>query len=135
MYLLPITPKPTPRPRLGKNGVYNTSSYKAYKQNLIKWISLLKIPRNNYDFIWAKFYVPYPKSTKKSDLIDKYPLKKVFDCDNVIKGLCDALEQSGVVENDRCFCSMMIEKFRTTDKVGRIEFELTKFENPYEQQN
>lgn len=133
MYLIPVTPKPTPRPRLGKNGVYNQPNYKAYKQNLIKWISLLNIPRNNYDFIWAKFYVPYPKNTPKKKLIDKYPLKEVFDCDNVIKGLCDALEQSNVIHNDRCFCSMMIEKFRTTSDVGRIEFELTKFDNPYEQ--
>jgi len=131
-YCIPVTPKPTPRPRLGKNGVYNPSTYTKYKNNLVKWISLLKIPRKDYDMIWAKFFIPYPKNTSKKKLIDKYPLKEVFDCDNVIKGLCDALEQAKVINNDRCFCSMMIEKFRTTSDVGRIEFELKKFENPYE---
>jgi Holliday junction resolvase RusA-like endonuclease len=54
-----------------------------------------------------------------------------FDCDNVIKGLCDALEESKIISDDRRFSSMFIEKFRTTNNVGRIDFELQTFkDNP-----
>jgi len=129
MWLLPITPMPTPRPRLGKYGAYNPSKYKKYKNNIKSFLSLLKIPKDDYDYIHAKFFVPYPKSTPKKNLIDNYPLRQCFDCDNVIKGLCDALEESGVINDDRLFSSMFVEKFRTTNKDGRIEFELQTFED------
>ena len=129
MFLLPITPIPTPRPRLGRFGVYNTKKYTQYKNKLIMWISLLKIPKDNYDYIHAKFYIPYPKNTAKKKLIEGQYLKSNFDCDNIIKGLLDALEQSNVIENDSCFCSMCIEKFRTCKKFGRIEFNLKNIPN------
>jgi len=129
MWLLPITPKPTPRPRLGKYGAYNPSKYKKYKNNIKSFLSLLKIPKDDYDYIHAKFFVPYPKSTPKKNLIDNFPLRQCFDCDNVIKGLCDALEESGVINDDRLLSSMFVEKFRTTNKDGRIEFELQTFED------
>ena len=129
MWLLPITPMPTPRPRLGKYGAYNPSKYKKYKNNIKSFLSLLKIPKDDYDYIHAKFFVPYPKSTPKKNLIDNFPLRQCFDCDNVIKGLCDALEESGVINDDRLFSSMFVEKFRTTNKDGRIEFELQTFED------
>ena len=129
MYSIPITPKPTPRPRLGKHGAYNPKSYTAYKKKLVQWLALLKVPSSDYNFIYAKFYVPYPKNTPKKDRIDCMPLDKVFDCDNVIKGLCDALEQGNIIPNDRCFSTMLIEKYRTTEEHGRIEFELKKTTN------
>ena len=75
------------------------------------FIALYKIPKDDYDYIHAKFFVPYPKNTPKKHLIDEYPLRMCFDCDNVIKGLCDALEESKVIKDDRLFSSMFIEKF------------------------
>jgi Holliday junction resolvase RusA-like endonuclease len=129
MYLIPITPIPTPRPQLGKFGVYNTKKYTEYKKKLIMWISLLKIPKDDYDFIHAKFYIPYAKNTAKKNLIEGAYLKQKFDCDNIIKGLLDALEQSKVIENDRCICSMFVEKFRTCKEFGRIEFKLNNIIN------
>ena len=129
MWLIPITPMPTPRPRLGKHGVYNPKRYKQYKNSIKSFLSLLKIPKGDYDYIHAKFFVPYPKSAPKKSLIDKFPLRQCFDCDNVIKGLCDALEESKIISDDRLFSSMFIEKFRTTNTEGRIEFELQTFED------
>lgn len=129
MYRIPITPMPTPRPRLGKNGAYNKPEYTAYKKNLIKWIALLKIPKQDYDYIHAKFYVPYPKSTPKKRLINNYPLRQCFDCDNVIKGLCDALEQAKILSNDTQLSGMYIQKYRTTETIGYIEFELQTIED------
>ena len=116
MHTIPICPMPTPRPRLGKYGAYNKSSYSSYKKALIMCISTLSIPKQDYDYIHAKFYIPYPKSAPKKSLIDKFPLRSNFDCDNVIKGLMDALEQSNVVVDDRQISSMFVEKFRTTSK-------------------
>ena len=130
-YRIPINPIPTPRPRVGKYGVYNPKHYTNYKKALIQYLSLLKIPEGDYDYIHAKFFVPYPKDTPKKRLINNFPLRQCFDCDNVIKGLCDALEQANVVADDRQLSSMFIQKYRTTDKQGYIEFELqTIKDNP-----
>ena len=115
---------PTPRPNYSKYGVYNPPKYTKYKEILISYILSLNIPKKDYDGIYAKFYVPYPKGTPKSKMIESFPLKQVFDCDNVIKGLCDALQQSEVISDDRCISQMYIEKYRTTDPTGRIEFNL-----------
>jgi len=120
---------PTPRPRFGKNGAYNTTKYSKYKKAIIFFLSELKIPVGDYDYIHAKFFVPYPKSTPKKTLIDNYPLRQCFDCDNVIKGLCDALQDAKIIEDDRLFSSMFVEKYRTTQAEGRIEFELQTFED------
>ena len=122
---------PTPRPRLGKHGVYNPKQYKHYKNSIKTLLVLYKVPKGDYDYIHARFYVPYPKSTPKKNLIADFPLRQCFDCDNVIKGLCDALEETKIISDDRKFSSMFIEKFRTLNKEGRIDFELQTFdENP-----
>ena len=133
-FKIPITPMPTPRPRLGRGGVvYNPKSYSDYKKSLISFINVLNIEKADYDYIHARFYLPYPKTTSQKKRIEDFPLKTNFDCDNVIKGLCDALEQSKVIENDRCLYSMFVEKFRTTEKVGRIEFDLEIIDQEDEQ--
>jgi len=122
---------PTPRPRASRFGVYNPKKYTDYKKSLITYLLSLNIPSKDYDYIHAKFYVSYPKSTPKKNLIDNYPLRQCFDCDNVIKGLCDSLEQANVIGNDRQISSMYIEKYRTIKPEGYIEFELqTTEENP-----
>lgn len=136
MYRLQITPQPTPRPRLGANGAYNPTKYTKYKSDLIFLLKGLKVPPMDYDYIHARFYLPYAKSTPKKRLINNFPLRTNFDCDNVIKGLCDALEQAKIVEDDRHLSSMFIEKFRTTDSLGYIEFELqTIDESPNGERN
>ena len=122
---------PTPRPRASRFGVYNPKKYTDYKKSLITYLLSLNIPNKDYDYIHAKFYVPYPKSTPKKNLIDNFPLRQCFDCDNVIKGLCDSLEQANVIGDDRQISSMYIEKYRTIKPEGYIEFELqTTEENP-----
>lgn len=131
MYRIPIEPMPTPRPRASRFGVYNPKKYTDYKKSLITYLLSLNIPNKDYDYIHAKFYVSYPKSTPKKNLIDKFPLRQCFDCDNVIKGLCDSLEQANVIGDDRQISSMYIEKYRTIKPEGYIEFELqTTEENP-----
>ena len=62
MYQISITPIPTPRPRLGKHGAYNTSKYTQYKRDLIYSLKGLNIPAMDYDYIHARFYLPYPNN-------------------------------------------------------------------------
>jgi Holliday junction resolvase RusA-like endonuclease len=57
-------------------------------------------------------------------MIEGFPLRKNFDCDNVVKGLCDALTQAEIILDDRQLCTMHIEKCYTTNANGRIEFDL-----------
>jgi len=131
VYQIPIEPIPTPRPRAGKHGVYNPKKYTDYKKSLILYLRSLNIPKKDYDYIHARFYVTYPKNTPKKNLIDNFPLRQCFDCDNVIKGLCDALEQAYIIDNDRQISSMFIQKYRTTKERGFVEFDLqTIEENP-----
>ena len=126
-YTLNITPQPTPRPRLGRFKVYNEKKYTQYKKSIIWLLKSLKIPLKDYDYIHSRFFYPYPKNTPKKRFIDKYPLRKNFDCDNVVKGLLDSLEQAQVIQNDRQFTAIYVEKYYTTQDKGRIEFDLQEF--------
>lgn len=101
-YTLPIDPYPTSRPRLGKNGnTYNTAKYTKYKSNLIILMKSLHIPKNDYSYVRIHFYFPYPKATAQKDRIQNAPMRYKYDVDNLIKAIFDALQQSGIVEDDR----------------------------------
>lgn len=123
-YTLHITPQPTPRPRLGRYGVYNTREYSKYKTDLIFLIIGLHIPKAQYDHLTAMIYIPFPKSTAKKNRIDGQRHHVKPDCDNVAKGLCDALEACDVLKNDSQLFAIQIFKFYTTEEIGRIEFTL-----------
>jgi Holliday junction resolvase RusA-like endonuclease len=124
-YTLPIDPYPTSRPRLGKNrNTYNTSKYTKYKNNLIILLKSLHIPQQDYSYVRINFYFPYPKSTPQKDRVDGAPMRYKYDVDNLIKGLFDALQQSGVVQDDRIISGVYAEKLFTTNEQGCIEFEL-----------
>jgi Holliday junction resolvase RusA-like endonuclease len=47
-----------------------------------------------------------------------------YDVDNLIKAIFDALQQSGIVEDDRIISGVYAEKLFTTNEQGYIEFEL-----------
>jgi len=128
-YNINITPKPTPRPRLGKYGAYNKTDYTKYKNDLIFLIKLLSIPKEDYYFLKARFFFPYPKNTPKKKLIDLAPLRKKCDLDNVVKGLMDALEKADVINNDRQISTLLIEKKYTLKERGYIEFDLDCYVN------
>ena len=77
---------PTPRPRASRFGVYNPKKYTDYKKSLVTYLLSLNIPSKDYDYIHAKFYVSYPKSTPKNKnknrfLIHSYSFKRTEDKD------------------------------------------------------
>jgi hypothetical protein len=123
-YTLQIDPYPTSRPRLGKHGAYNTSKYTKYKNDLIILMKSLHIPKGDYSYVGLHFYFPYPSSTAKKERVDNAPMRYKYDIDNLIKAIFDALQQSGIVEDDRIISGVYAEKLFTTNEQGYIEFEL-----------
>jgi Holliday junction resolvase RusA-like endonuclease len=91
---------------------------------LIFLIKALQRPTGDYSYVRVNFYFPYPASESKSKRIDGAPMRYKYDVDNLIKGLFDALQQAEVVEDDRIIAGVYAEKLFTTNKQGRIEFEL-----------
>ena len=122
-FCVEIIPKPTPRPRIYEGGVFYPKKYTYYMRELILKIKLLSIPNNDFYRLDARFFLPYAKSLPKCKKIDGKPCRKLCDNDNLAKGLMDALEKSGVVNDDRQFYITSQEKYFTVDK-PRIEFEL-----------
>jgi Holliday junction resolvase RusA-like endonuclease len=102
--ILRIKPRPAPRPRLGKNGAYNESWYTKYKKDLIFLLKSAKIPlHKKYNELYVVFGLPYPKTVKggqKMKIEGAPHFSDSGDVDNFTKGIKDALQQAGIIEND-----------------------------------
>jgi Holliday junction resolvase RusA-like endonuclease len=123
-YRVDIEGYPCQRPRLGKFGnTYNTPKYYKHKKTLAWLLKSLGIPQKDYEYVCIKFYFAYPKSTPKKKRIDLEPMRGRYDIDNLVKSFLDALQDSGVISNDRCVCGVYAEKIYTTDEKGWIEFD------------
>lgn len=109
IYELHINPKPTPRPRqginrkTGKKIFHYPNDYNKYREELLWLIKSKKIPKQDYTEIWATFKVKFPKRYKGGEKakIENLPMRQKFDCDNVLKGLLDALQKAEVLDDDR----------------------------------
>lgn len=125
--ILRIKPRPAPRPRLGKNGAYNPSWYTQYKKDLVILIKSLHIEKKDYNSLYVVFGLPYPKQVKggQDNKIEAAPHRiHSGDADNFMKGIKDAIQQAGIIEDD---CQIF---FETSCKVwtkteGYIQFFLT----------
>lgn len=123
MYTLHIKGMPTPRPRKGKWGIYSPTPYKKYLEELSNCIRGLGVPDQDYSGIMVRFFFEYPKSTPKKKQIDLEPHRSKFDCDNLVKGLLDALTYAEVLRDDSQISSVCVSKFYTLEE-NRIEFDL-----------
>ena len=77
---------PTPRPRMGKHGVYNTTKYTNYKKALqmyFRGFEKYKAPAQLE--IEVAFFFVTPKGYKRT----KYQVPNL-DVDNALKGILDA---------------------------------------------
>jgi Holliday junction resolvase RusA-like endonuclease len=122
-YILNEEGQPAPRPRKGKFGLYTPSKYRNYLNTLESKIKERQVIVKDYSELVVRFYFKYPKSTNKKDLIDNFPHRKKFDCDNLVKGLMDALVYAGVLSDDSILNTVCVSKFYTLGD-SRIEFEL-----------
>jgi|TARA_R110002012_G_scaffold57024_5_gene146723 Holliday junction resolvase RusA-like endonuclease len=105
---------PTPRPRFNGKIAYMPKRYKDYQHKLVNLIKEKNLKKCDFCKIHITFHVMYPKSTPKYKKIDGLPLRLKFDVDNLAKGVMDALEKAELVEDDRQFYQLKVDKYRTT---------------------
>jgi len=107
-FTIPIRPRPTPRPR-GKQGqrAYYPTEYQSYKDEL-EW-RIKAAAKGNYIGpcqiaigLWpdAIDINITPTDAQRNGLRG--------DIDNIYKGIADALETAGVIENDRDVHSLVV---------------------------
>ena len=113
--MLDIAGMPTPRPRFNGKFAYMPKTYNDYQKSLVALIHEIGIEKRDYCRIKMTFHFSYPKSTPKYKRLDGAPLRSKFDCDNLAKGVMDALEKAGVVDDDRQFYQVKVDKYRTTE--------------------
>lgn len=127
-FTLLITPKATPRPIVTRNGVHYPRGYHAYKDAL-KLLSKTSC-RESFEGtlkMTLEFYMPIPASFSKKKqvaLVGTYHASKP-DCDNLAKGVMDALE--GVAyKNDSQVVHIDVKKIYSP--FPRIEVELCEIQ-------
>ena len=106
-----IKPKPAPRPRVTRWGTYNDPKYTAYK-GVISGIARAEVKRLLVGAVKLNliFEFKIPKSWTKKKRNQAHLEIPVGDCDNLGKGVMDALE--GIVfKNDRQVKELSIKKF------------------------
>ena len=86
-------------------------------------LKALNIPQKDYEYVEIKFYFAYSKSEPKKNRIDNAPMNRKYDVDNLVKSFLDALQDAGVLKDDRCVCGIYAEKLFTTENYGWIEFD------------
>jgi len=123
-YTLNITPQATPRPRFSRWGAYNTPKYTEYKKALEVLLKGLEIPNKDYYQLSTTMFFPYPKSTPKKNRLEGGLHRNRLDCDNIVKGLQDAMQNCGVLINDSQISDLIVRKRWTTKSEGYIIFEL-----------
>ena len=127
-------PYPAPRPRakavlrpnpagsLGPKSswvatVYNPPQYTDWKTGLALLFKTSRLPRDAYNAIDLLLCIPLPKSLSKrakAELAWKLHDRKP-DFDNFTKGILDALQDSGLIQNDSRFGSGTLEKIWIPD--------------------
>jgi Holliday junction resolvase RusA-like endonuclease len=124
-YRIDVVGYPYQRPRLGKYGnVHNPQQYEAHKAAVAEEVRKLAIPNAPYEYLRLHFFFPYAESEPKKNRLDLAPRRGKYDVDNLVKSFMDALQMSGVINNDSCICGIYAEKVFTVEKKGWIEFEL-----------
>ena len=113
--MLDVAGMPTPRPRFNGKFAYMPKTYNDYQKMLVALIKEKGIEKGEYKRIHLIFHFEYPKSTPKYKRIDGLPLLNKFDADNLAKGVMDALQKAEVIEDDRQFYDLRVEKYRTTE--------------------
>jgi len=122
-----IRPKPAPRPRVTRNGTYNTKEYTQYK----KLIQMAYKARNKEQpteqpiYMKIDFFFAIPKSwSKKKKETAKWHTSRP-DTDNLVKSIKDAL--NGVVYKDDSQVSVLFARKQYAAFDG-VKIEIVKME-------
>ena len=116
-----VEPQPTPRPKVKRaGGVYYPSNYLQYKKRLVEMLvqahhkQIFSEELSPIHSVELTFFFRYPKSTAKKRLVDLQPCFTKADVDNLAKGVLDAMEQAGIIKNDREIVHLDVAKYWTT---------------------
>lgn len=128
VFIVKIVPRPTPRPRLGKNGAYNESWYTKYKNDIVVQLNTSKFKKqcSDYGTLFIRFGMPYPKIVKggiKAKIESRPHQTNSGDLDNLTKGVKDALQKAGILVNDCQIYCEFVSKVWTNSK-GYITIKL-----------
>ena len=61
----------------------------------------------------VSFMFSFPTSTPKSQILPVRPMLKRPDCDNLAKGVLDAMTKGGLITDDNCIFVLQIDKWYT----------------------
>ena len=124
--IVELCPVPCPRPRVTKSGiVYYPKRYTDYKKVLSALLQQQWGLREEADFYYLslEFYFSYPKSHPKKTRQEAAPMRKRCDLDNLAKGMMDAMQDVGIIRDDRQISALDLSKHWTTG-VSRIHYYL-----------
>ena len=106
MIRIPFRGKPKPRPRVDRKATHNPTEYTEWKQDVVDFLARQALAR-------AETPIDFPVQLRVSFTSDSiyfqlYELESVkrpkhvrADLDNLVGGLMDALQEAGVVVDDR----------------------------------
>lgn len=106
----------TPRRRhtpVTRRGYY-PKPYQQYVNQLSWLLAAEHIPKQDYHCLAIEFHFSYAPSIANKNKIDGLPCRQLYDNDNLAKGIMDALEKLGVLNNDRQISQLNVKKYWTT---------------------
>ena len=117
IYCIELIPVACPRPRVTNKGfVYYPQKYSQFKKELevkIQELNIEPYPKETPLILRARFFMPIPKTKKYQGYHFKKP-----DLDNLIKSLCDGLENSKVIHNDSAIVQLdCVKQYSANPKI------------------
>lgn len=114
---IPMPPKGKARPRVTSRGTYMPHDYQAWRAEFATHTRFQALGRRPLGWFAIGLTIGTPKGRMRPDL------------DNVLAAVLDALQDSGVIENDRlCWEVMHVRRAKTKPKVYTLSIELHSVE-------
>lgn len=119
MFVIPINPAPCERPRHNGRFSFNSHRYRAYKDEAVLHLKTCADCLEHLKATCARGHKGELKLTARFERKDR---RKV-DLDNLVKALCDVLQDAGYIENDSQIARLEAERIMGVSE-GRTVFDL-----------
>lgn len=119
MFVIPINPAPCERPRHNGRFSFNSPRYRAYKDEAVLHLTTCA---NCLEHLKATRARGYKGELKLWVRFERKDRRKV-DLDNLVKALCDVLQDAGYIENDSQISRLEAERIMGASE-GRTVFDL-----------
>lgn len=124
MFIIPINPAPCERPRHNGRVSFNSPRYRAYKDEAVLHLTTCATCLAHLKATRVRGHKGELKLTVRFERKDR---RKV-DLDNLVKALCDVLQDAGYIENDAQIVQMDLLLTRGATKEPRTVFDLETIE-------